>query len=94
MALTDDMMEKLSTEIPKENIDSLSFKLGILPQDVGQAFIRNCSDTLTIRKAVYDVLHDWFRGQSNPKEAYSALHEAMTHPDVKLKMIAAETLDS
>ena len=69
-------------------------KLGILPQDIGKAFIKNCSGTLTIRKAINEVLHDWFRGQNSSEEAYTTLREALKHPDVGLNLIATETFDS
>ena len=93
VTLTDSMMEKLSTEIQKEDIYLLAFKLGISHQEVDRTFTKKCTDKISIKKAILDVLQTWLRGQSSPQEAYTALREAMKHPDVKLNMIVTETLD-
>ena len=91
-ALTDDMIEKLSNILTKNDMNRLAPKLDISPEDMYISYMNECNNSV-MKDANYDILSRWLKKQNSREEAYVKLGEALIHPDVELNLLAKEVMD-
>ena len=71
------------------DIRNLGQQLGIKDHTIDAALHNH---RYCIQEAAYTVLKEWFKGQENNKEAFAALKQALSHPNVNLSKISHEAL--
>ena len=88
-ALRDDHLEWISSMTCQKEMYRLGKQLSITRKQINASFIKNCSDP---RKAIMEILTRWLKQQPNRKVAYIKMTKALTHPSVRLNLIAGEVL--
>ena len=69
----------------------LASQLDISDKEVNTSF--NKQRPFTTKESIHDILKNWLNRQDSRHAAYITMGEALTHPDVGLKLIAREVLN-